>query len=162
GLSLATALQHLHEQGLVHRDIKPSNVIFVKDVAKLGDIGLVTDAGDTRSIVGTEGYLPPEGPGTPQADLYSLGKVLYEMSTGLDRRRFAELPDDLRDWSDRSAVFEFNPIVLRACAKDPADRYQTAEQLRADLALLQEGKSIKRVRFSQHRRALMWKAALLS
>ena len=51
GLSLATALAHLHEQGLVHRDIKPSNIIFVKGVAKLGDIGLVTEAGDTQSIV---------------------------------------------------------------------------------------------------------------
>ena len=86
GLSLATALTHLHEQGLVHRDIKPSNIIFVKGVAKLSDIGLVTEAGDTQSIVGTEGYLPPEGPGTPQADLFSLGKVLYEAVTGLDRR----------------------------------------------------------------------------
>ena len=100
GLSLTTALAHLHEQELVHRDIKPSNVIFVNGVAKLGDIGLVTDAGDTQSIVGTEGYLPPEGPGTPQADLYSLGKVLYEISTGMDRRRFAELPEDVWQWSE--------------------------------------------------------------
>jgi serine/threonine protein kinase len=67
-------LAHLHEQGLVHRDIKPSNVIFVNGVPKLSDIGVVTDAGDTQSIVGTEGYLPPEGPGTPQADIYSLGQ----------------------------------------------------------------------------------------
>jgi len=92
GLSLATALAHLHEQGLVHRDIKPSNIIFVNGVAKLGDIGLVTDAGDTLSIVGTEGYLPPEGPGTPPADIFSLGKVLYEAVTGLDRRELPRLP----------------------------------------------------------------------
>ena len=119
GLSLATALAHLHGQGLVHRDIKSSNIIFVKGVAKLGDIGLVTDSGDTQSIVGTEGYLPPEGPGTPQADLYSLGKVLYEISTGLDRRRFAALPEDSWTWPDRDPLMEFNEIVLRACAKDP-------------------------------------------
>ena len=153
GLSLATALAHLHEQGLVHRDIKPSNIIFVKGVAKLGDIGLVTEAGDTQSIVGTEGYLPPEGPGTPQADLFSLGKVLYEISTGMDRRRFAELPEDLRTWSDRAGVIEFNEVVLRACAKDPAQRHQTAEQLRADLALMQEGKSVKRA----HQREQLWR-----
>ena len=55
----------------------------MKGVAKLGDIGLVTEVGDTQSIVGTEGYLPPEGPGTPQADLYSLGTVLCEISTGM-------------------------------------------------------------------------------
>jgi serine/threonine protein kinase len=148
GLSLATALAHLHEQDLVHRDIKPSNIIFVNGVAKLGDIGLVTDSGDTQSIVGTEGYLPPEGPGTPQADLYSLGKVLYEISTGLDRRRFAALPKDSWTWPDRDQLMEFNEIVLRACAKDPAQRYKTAEQLRADLALLQEGKSVRRARES--------------
>ena len=122
----------------MHRDIKPSNIIFVNGVAKLGDIGLVTEAGDTQSIVGTEGYLPPEGPGTPQADFFSLGKVLYEAVTGLDRRQLPRLPDDLRTWPDAPQVFEFNEIVLRACAKDPAQRYQSAEQLRADLALAEQ------------------------
>src|SRR6185295_13613705 len=117
------ALSHLHQHGLVHRDIKPSNILFVNGVPKLGDIGLVTDAGDTQSIVGTEGYLPPEGPGTVQADIYSLGKVLYEISTGMDRRRFAALPEELWSWPDRTEVIEFNEIILRACAKDPGQRY---------------------------------------
>jgi len=79
---------------------------------------LVTDAGDTQSIVGTEGYIPPEGPGTPQADIFSLGKVLYEICTGLDRRRFPELPEDLRSLLDQNAVVEFNEIFLKACASD--------------------------------------------
>ncbi|MSU61086.1 MAG: hypothetical protein EXS31_01615 [Pedosphaera sp.] len=143
GLSLTTALAHLHQHGLVHRDIKPSNVIFVNDVPKLGDIGLVTEAGDTHSIVGTEGYLPPEGPGTPQADIFSLGKLLYEISTGLDRRRFPELPEDLREWPDRRAVVEFNEILLKACAKDPERRYQSAVELGKDLERLQRGKSVR-------------------
>jgi len=140
GLSLATALAHLHEQGLVHRDIKPSNIIFVNGVAKLGDIGLVTEAGDTQSIVGTEGYLPPEGPGTPQADLFSLGKVLYEMSTGMDRRRFAELPDDLRTWPDRSAVVEFNEI-----ARNPAQPPQEAPVRRRPAKLAGVLSNLRRV-----------------
>ncbi|MEO8429663.1 MAG: serine/threonine-protein kinase [Verrucomicrobiota bacterium] len=155
GLSLSTALAYLHEQGLVHRDIKPSNVVYVNGVAKLGDIGLVTDAGDTQSIVGTEGYLPPEGPGTPQADIYSLGKVLYEISTGMDRRRFAELPDDVWTWPDRAAVIEFNEIVLKACVKDSAQRYSSAADLRADLCLLQGGKSVKSARLNKRRRVMI-------
>src|SRR5437667_2921519 len=96
-LPLSEALAHLHNSGLVHRDIKPSNIIFVNGRPKLADIGLVTDAGDARSIVGTEGYLAPEGPGTVQADIYSLGKVLYEISTGRDRRHCPDLPLDLQD-----------------------------------------------------------------
>ena len=134
----------MHKHGLVHRDIKPSNVIFVNGVPKLGDIGLVTEAGDTQSIVGTEGYIPPEGPGTPQADIFSLGKVLYEISTGLDRRRFAELPEDLA----RGRIDTPSSSSTKSCSK-PAPRirparYQSAEEMRADLELLHRGKSIKR------------------
>ena len=81
-LRLAGALGHLHAHGLVHRDIKPSNVIFVGGQPKLADIGLVTDVCSSHSFVGTEGFIPPEGPGTPQADIYGLGKLLYELATG--------------------------------------------------------------------------------
>src|SRR5262245_38356467 len=160
GLSLATALTHLHQHGLVHRDIKPSNVIFVNGVPKLGDIGLVTEAGDTQSIVGTEGYIPPEGPGTPQADIFSLGKVLYEISTGLDRRRFAELPEDLRSWPDRNAVVEFNEILLKACAKDPDRRYRSADEMRVELEFLHRGGSV-RLKVSIRRRLKLAKSFAL-
>jgi serine/threonine protein kinase len=76
GIALTEALGHLHAHGLVHRDVKPSNIIFVNGRPKLADIGLVTDAGDAQSIVGTEGYLAPEGPGAPAGDIFALGKVL--------------------------------------------------------------------------------------
>ena len=143
GLALAEALAHLHKHGLVHRDIKPSNIIFVGGVPKLADIGLVTDVDASRSFVGTEGYLPPEGPGTPQADIYGLGKVLYELCTGKDRKDFPSLPLQAAD-QDHSELMELNAIWLKACAQSPAERYRSADELASDLTLLQAGRSVKR------------------
>src|SRR5438046_734531 len=86
-----------------------ANIVFVNGVPKLADIGLVAEASEARSFVGTEGFIPPEGPGAPQADLYSLGKVLYEISTGRDRRDF---PADL---AEVEAMLELNAILLKTC-----------------------------------------------
>src|SRR5207244_6884102 len=90
GVSLTEALEALHTHGLTHRDIKPSNIIFTEGVPKLADIGLVAASGQP-SFVGTDGYVPPEGPGTPPAAVYTLGKLLYETCTGKDRLDFPEI-----------------------------------------------------------------------
>ena len=97
GLGLAGALGELHRHGLVHRDIKPSNIIFVNGVPKFADIGLVTTMSEATTCLGTRGYAPPEDPGRPPADLYSLGKVLYAISTGNEPEHFPELPAELSD-----------------------------------------------------------------
>jgi tetratricopeptide (TPR) repeat protein len=157
GLALTTALAHLHKHGLVHRDIKPSNIIFVNGRAKLADIGLVTGVDETRSFVGTEGYLAPEGPGTAQADIYSLGKVLYEMSTGQDRRHFPALPAEIAQLSDQQQLSELNSVVVKACQHNPHWRYPSAESMQADLARLQAGRSVRRQRMLERRWAALKK-----
>jgi CHASE2 domain-containing sensor protein len=136
GLDLAAALEFLHQQQLIHRDIKPANIIFVKSVPKLADIGLVAEiasTGETVSYVGTKGYIAPEGPGTTVADLYSLGKVLYEASMGLDRAQFPELPPTIAQRPDRADLLKLNTVVLKACRLDPAQRFQSATELRQEL-----------------------------
>jgi tetratricopeptide (TPR) repeat protein len=151
GLALTSALAHMHRHGLVHRDIKPSNIIFVQDAPKLADIGLVTEADTTLSYVGTEGYIPPEGPGATQADIFSLGKVLYEMATGQDRRQFPDLPPTLNEWPERSALLELNAVLLKCCDRDLRTRYQNCDELHADLLRLHRGHSVKRHHLWQRR-----------
>jgi len=145
-LRLASALAHLHTHGLVHRDIKPSNVIFVGGQPKLADIGLVTDVGSSHSFVGTEGFIPPEGPGTPQADLYGLGKLLYELATGRDRMDFPQLPPGVPNRLDGEALLDLNEVMTRACAPEPKHRYADAKELQADLNLFLGGRSLRQVR----------------
>lgn len=143
GLALTTALEDLHRPGLIHRDIKPSNVIFVNGRPKLADIGLVASLGEECTFVGTEGYSAPEGPGQMQADIYALGKVLYEMCTGLEVRRYPNLPDNWATSPEQKEFNELNHVVLRACEGDAEQRYQTAEEMRSDLELLKSGKSLR-------------------
>lgn len=162
GLALSDALSKLHRHGLVHRDIKPSNIIYVEGQPKLADIGLVTVIRDELSLVGTDGFIPPEGPGTPQGDIYSLGKVLYEVSTGKDRFQFPELPSLLEDLPDRESFLELNEVILSACHVDPAKRYASAEAMHADLAALQGGKSIRRLKQLEHRLEKFRKIAILA
>jgi WD40 repeat protein len=145
----------LHRQGLVHRDIKPSNIIFVNGVPKLADIGLVADARQARSYVGTEGFIPPEGPGTPQADVYGLGKVLYEASTGRDRQDFPELPTSWGALSEQHDLLELNEVILHACKADPGKRYQSGFEMHADLVVLANGKSVKRLKLLERRLAAL-------
>jgi eukaryotic-like serine/threonine-protein kinase len=145
GLSLTEALAALHARGLTHRDIKPSNIIFIDGVPKLADIGLVAASGQ-QSFVGTEGFVPPEGPGTPRADIYSLGKLLYEICTGKDRLDFPEVDSQLSTRPDREQLLQLNQVLIKACANDPKKRYESAEAMHRNLAALEGGEPRKKSR----------------
>lgn len=144
GLRLAEALEHLHARGLAHRDIKPSNVIFVSGKPKLADIGLVAARGQ-RTFVGTEGFVPPEGPGSARADVYSLGKVLYECATGKDRLEFPELPDELPQGAELRQWQALNAVICDVCEPHVSRRrVQTAADLATTLRALQRGRRPRR------------------
>jgi len=139
GCKLADALACLHEQGLAHRDVKPGNIVFVDGEPKLADVGLVQDIDAPAQHVGTPAYIPPEGQGTAAGDVYSLGKVLYELSTGKDPRDFPELPTNLSSGEASTEFRGLNRIVLKACHLDARKRYRTARELLDDLRALPSG-----------------------
>ena len=140
GLALADALEHLHQHRLIHRDIKPANIIYVNGTPKFADIGLVTEirsVGKDVSFLGTEGYIAPEGPGTASADVYALGKVLYEAAMGRDRRLYPEVPTSLFEESESTLIRQLNNVINRACETAANERYQSAAALHVDLLKLQ-------------------------
>ncbi len=157
-LQLLAALEYAHRAGIVHRDIKPQNVMLdgagtvkVMDfgIARAGDSGM-TEAG---SILGTAQYLAPEqAKGQPvdaRTDLYSVGVVLYEMLTGSvpfkgDTAVTVALKHVNEIATEPAQVipglpYSLNQIVLKAMAKDPAQRYQSADQFARDLRAAQVG-----------------------
>jgi serine/threonine-protein kinase len=152
------ALRFAHRHGIVHRDIKPHNVLVDGDNRlKVTDFGIaragasqMTEAG---SIMGTAQYLSPEqargGPVDQRSDLYSVGVLLYELLTGtLPFTGDAPVEIAMKHLSEKpvppSAIRPEVPrdldlVVTRALAKDPDERYQTAEELDADLERVGRG-----------------------
>ena len=132
GANVADGLHYLHQNKLIHRDVKPSNLIFIDGQCRLADIGLVALMGQ-RTFVGTEGFVAPEGPGSPESDIFSLGMVLYEASTGKDRLDFPDIPsctetgDQLEDWK------RLHRVICQACAPRAKDRYSSAHEMALDL-----------------------------
>jgi serine/threonine protein kinase len=142
-LHLLDALAALHAHGLVHRDIKPSNVLFVKGQAKLADLGLVATPSRELSLVGSPGFMPAEGVTGPEGDLYSLGKLLYCVYTGMSVDLFPSLPKG-RDWGDAALARRINRAILKACDRRPGCRFRDTAEFRA--ALLQDRRRRDRLR----------------
>jgi serine/threonine-protein kinase len=126
-LELCDALAYLHGKGFIHRDLKPENIVCVDGKWKLADIGLLAPTG-SDSLVGTPGYMPPEGHGEPVGDIYSLGRVLKQMMTGRRLRR-----DDPSIAKTTPGEQRLAAVVQKACAENPAERYQTAEEMLRDI-----------------------------
>jgi serine/threonine protein kinase len=134
GIELCEGLNYLHSRQLIHRDIKPPNIVFVNGLAKLADVGLITHIAEARrdpKQLGTEGFIPPEGPGTPLADVYSLGKVLTEAAFGA-----TTLPA-LEGISD-PALRRFGEIMAHACHDEVDNRSASPMALQAELMELSE------------------------
>lgn len=161
GSQLAHALDGLHAEELTHRDVKPSNIVFVNGRAKLADAGSVAQS-NNRSFAGTQGYVPPEGPGAPRADVYALAKVLYEMSTGMDRLDFPELPLEIPGGPSHRRWLAFNEVVCAAAAPQMGkDTIATAQALADRLDALRHyapGHRARQQVKSPHRRrsVLLW------
>ena len=159
GAGIASALGFLHKHGLTHRDIKPSNIIFVQGRPKLADIGLVSEVSSVKTYLGTEGFIPPEGSGSVAADIYALGKILYELSTGHDRNAYPLLSADLDRSAEKDDLVEFNKIVLKACRTNPRDRFKSADDLL--LALLNFQFKAKQLRKERRMKLLASLMAIL-
>lgn len=90
------------------------------------------------TYLGTRGYIAPEGPGTAQGDIYSLGKVLYQAATGMESHLFPETPTRLMDDAHETGFLELFEVIAKACANETSQRYQTAAELHEALKNLSE------------------------
>ena len=161
--SVAAALDFAHRRGVIHRDVKPGNVLIddraqvkVADFGIARAIGTSEDLTQTGSVMGTATYFSPEQaqgyPVDPRSDVYSLGVVLYEMVAG--RAPFSgDSPVSIAYKHVKEAPplpSQLNPevppaleaVIMKALAKDPAARYQSAEDMRSDLVRFVNGQPV--------------------
>lgn len=152
--SVAAALDFAHRRGVIHRDVKPGNVLIDdRGQVKVADFGIARAVGtsedltQTGSVMGTATYFSPEQaqgfPVDSRSDVYSLGVVLYEMATGkppftgdnpvsIAYKHVKEPPPQPRSLNPSIPV-ALEAIIMKALAKEPESRYQSAEDMRADL-----------------------------
>ena len=179
GIQAAEALDYAHQRGIIHRDIKPANLLLdAGGNLWITDFGLATIQGTdvrltcTGDLLGTIRYMSPEQASrkhlsmSPRSDIYSLGVTLYELLTlepafsAVDK---AELLVQLAYQEprpprsvNRAVPPELETIVLKAMAKNPDERYATAQELTEDLRRFLDDKPIKARRPSLAQRWLKW------
>ncbi|SIO31386.1 WD40 repeat [Singulisphaera sp. GP187] len=177
--TLARAIHHAHQRGIVHRDLTPANVLIAADeTPKISDFGLaksLAQEGSTSlsgSFLGTPRYMAPEQVAGhsrevgPPADIYALGAILYELLTGVVpfrgtspletlRKVLEDLPEaPSRVRSDVPADLE--TICLKCLEREPGRRYLSAADLAEDLRRFQAGEPIRARPISIGRRLLKW------
>lgn len=157
------ALNFSHQNGIIHRDVKPANIMISKAGAvKVMDFGIaraIADSGtsvtQTSAVIGTAQYLSPEQARgetvDSRSDVYSLGCVLYEMLTGEPpfvgdspvAVAYQHVREDPTPPSQKNPALppELDAVVLKALAKNPDNRYQTAAEMRADLVRVHNGET---------------------
>jgi hypothetical protein len=153
------ALSYAHKQNIIHRDIKPANMMLTPDGSvKLMDFGIARSATDrsltmTGTTLGSLNYMPPEqvkgDPADNRSDLYSLGVSLYEMVTGqlpfTADSNYAMMAAHLQEVPKPPIVLRpgipqaLNQIIVMALAKDPGERFQSADAFRGALKSVQGG-----------------------
>ncbi|MEV7418506.1 Stk1 family PASTA domain-containing Ser/Thr kinase [Streptomyces sp. NPDC089919] len=163
-VGILQALEYSHRAGIVHRDIKPANVMLTRTgQVKVMDFGIARAMGDsgmtmtqTAAVIGTAQYLSPEQAKGEQvdarSDLYSTGCLLYELLTvrppfvgdspvAVAYQHVREEPQPPSNF-DPEITPEMDAIVLRALVKDPDYRYQSADEMRADIEACLDGQPV--------------------
>jgi serine/threonine protein kinase/predicted Zn-dependent protease len=178
GIEAAQALEHAHQLGVIHRDIKPGNLMLDYAghlwVTDFGLARLVSEVGPTVTgdFVGTLRYMSPEqarahrGLLDQRTDIYSLGATLYELATlkpalaSVDRaeafRQIAYEEPTLPRRLDRTIPIDLETILLKAMTKEPAGRYQTAQELADDLNRFLEDQPVGARRPGPLQKAAKW------
>ncbi|MEU6995777.1 Stk1 family PASTA domain-containing Ser/Thr kinase [Streptomyces sp. NPDC046465] len=163
-IGILQALEYSHRNGIVHRDIKPANVMLTRNgQVKVMDFGIARAMGDsgmtmtqTSAVIGTAQYLSPEQAKGEQvdarSDLYSTGCLLYELLTVrppfVGDSPVAVAYQHVREEPQAPSVFdgeitpEMDAIVLKALTKDPDYRYQSADEMRADIEACLDGQPV--------------------